>query len=305
VGYDVTLESERERYHRISGKRMPDVKSRSGERQHGARPGGEMHRSRRIVIALVIASVAPIGLGVAAGVFSRARASGPAAVHRAAIVDQLALTDPDPAFVEYATRTLQSAGYVVDYHGRDDVTVDFYRTLPTRGYDLIILRSHSSNQVTVNVDVRRGSTVQHTRIVQRLVGLFTNEPYDKRQHVKEQLAQMVTINSYPQLPDRGSYFGVLPAFIGQSKGKFSGATVILMGCAGLQTDSMARAFLDKGAAHFVSWDDEVTAEHTDAATERLLQHLVGDRLPSREAVSETMAEVGPDPVFGAHLLAVP
>ena len=292
---------------RVTGilrRRIPPLNRVAGKSQPDARPGAGLRRSRRITMAAAGVTLAMLGAAAAIVLLAR-HGSDPAAVPRAVIVDQLALTDPNPAFVEHATRILESAGYSVDYVGRDDVTVQFYRKLPAHGYDLIVLRSHSSNQRTLNVDVRRGSAVQHTQIVQPLVGLFTNEPYSERQHVKEQLAQVVTINSYPQLPDSGRYFGVLPGFIGQAEGRFSGATVILMGCAGLQSDSMARAFLDKGAAHFVSWDAEVTAEHTDAATEQLLQRLVGEGSTPSEAVTRTMGEVGPDPVFGARLLAVP
>jgi hypothetical protein len=63
---------------------------------------------------------------------------------RAAIVDHLSLTEPNPAFADRATGVLEEAGYAVDYYPGEQVTVDFYRELPSRGYEMLILRVHSA-----------------------------------------------------------------------------------------------------------------------------------------------------------------
>jgi hypothetical protein len=49
----------------------------------------------------------------------------------------------------------------------------------------------------------------------------------------------------------------------------------------------------------------VSSEHTDATTERLLQHLLIDGLTIQEAVTQTMAEVGPDPSYDSVLRLYP
>ena len=54
---------------------------------------------------------------------------------KAAIVDQLSLTYPNQTFIETATNTLKQAGYSVDYYPGEKVTVEFYRNLPTHGYE--------------------------------------------------------------------------------------------------------------------------------------------------------------------------
>ncbi len=79
----------------------------------------------------------------------------------------------------------------------------------------------------------------------------------------------------------------------------------MMGCEGLLTDTTARAFIERGAETYISWDETVTAAHTDAATSALLEHLLIDGLSPAEAVERTMAELGPDPVFESRLLAYP
>jgi hypothetical protein len=55
----------------------------------------------------------------------------------------------------------------------------------------------------------------------------------------------------------------------------------------------------------VSWSRRVSASHTDAATQRLLEKLLVDGLPVGEAVAQTAAEVGPDPLYGAELRVLP
>jgi NAD(P)-dependent dehydrogenase (short-subunit alcohol dehydrogenase family) len=98
----------------------------------------------------------------------------------------------------------------------------------------------------------------------------------------------------------------MPGFIKSSaKGDFQGTTIIIMGCEGLKTDAMAEAFVEKGAKAVVAWDGLVSPEHTDAAIERLLQHLLKDGLTLQEAVAQTVTEVGPDPSYESVLRLYP
>ena len=84
-------------------------------------------------------------------------------------------------------------------------------------------------------------------------------------------------------------------------GSFDGALVVLMGCNGLRTRTAADAFVEGGAGAVVGWDGDVSADHTDAATERLLGKLVTRGLPLQRAVAETRVEIGPGPAYGAEL----
>src|SRR4030042_3815786 len=65
-------------------------------------------------------------------------------LNRAAIVDQLYLREPNPAFIAEATRILESYGFTVDVWQGADITVDFYRKLPSLGYKFILLSVHSA-----------------------------------------------------------------------------------------------------------------------------------------------------------------
>ena len=102
------------------------------------------------------------------------------------------------------------------------------------------------------------------------------------------------------------FFGIGPAFVAaRMRGDFGGATVVMMGCNGLISDQMAEAFIRRGAGAFVSWNDLVSAAHTDAATLSLLGHMLVDELSPNDAAVATMADVGPDPYYDSGLLSYP
>jgi hypothetical protein len=260
--------------------------------------------------ALAVVGLAAAALAIVLFVTHSSSSEPLAAPRTAAIIDQLALTSPDPAFASQAAASLQAAGYTVDYFPSDQVTVDFYRELPSRGYGLVIVRGHSgfalADPAAVAGEVRgQGDTF-----------LFTSEPYTDEKYISDQRARRLSVAFYfdPTGPNQDPdailqafktlprYFGIKPGFIASSaKGRFQRTTVILMGCNGLSSPALAKAFVSKGAASVVGWDDLVSAAHTDAATERLLTHLLADNLSVDAAVAQTAAESGPDPTYGGKL----
>jgi hypothetical protein len=221
---------------------------------------------------------------------------------RVAIVDQLAMTDPNPDFVVMATRELQDAGYSVYYYPSKTVTVDLYRGLPSHDYKFVLLRSHASESVG-RIDPLTGKfTGQFTESS----GLFTSELYRNNRYVDDQRTGRLMVDSYIDRPIKDSFFGITPAFITSAvRGQFHDTTIVLMGCSGLKTDDLAKAFVSRGVKDFVSWDGSVTAEHTDAAATALLKNIFSARLGVREAVALTMQQTGADPAFGSHLVVYP
>lgn len=269
-------------------------------RKKTRRPGaGRSHRKGRsrgalrrllapLVLVAVVLSAVAVG-GVLVLVTGRDGGPPPPIPNTAVIVDHLSLTAPSPQFVESATDTLEKAGYTVDYYPGEEITVDFYRDLQTRGYELIVFRTHSS-RITGEW---RGEVFDETVF-------HTSEPYDQAKYVDEQ--RDMSLGQVYAREDGPRYFGVGAGFVRSSmRGNFDGSTVIMMGCNGLFTDTTARAFLDRGAEAVISWDSDVSASHTDVATERLLELLVAEGLTPEEAVAQTAAELGPDPSFEAEL----
>lgn len=220
----------------------------------------------------------------------------------ALIIDQLAATHTNDEFVRAATELLQEAGFQVRYVPAEQVTVDFYRALPSKRYDLLLVRSHAS-ATQHNVGSSAATTNQSS--------LFTNEPFPEESQIRSLDDALLTElrdrallrGTYAPDPARPPFFYVITSrFISDSSvGTFDGAVVILMGCAGLSSPHLADAFISKGASSFVSWDTGVTAQHNDVASLELLRNLTVNSLTVEDAVSATNASVGPDPLHGARL----
>jgi hypothetical protein len=202
---------------------------------------------------------------------------------KAVIVDHLSLTFPNQNFMETVADLLVNAGYTVDYFSGEKVTVEFYRSLPTRGYDIAVLRVHSA--------VAFGA---------HEVDLFTSEPYSERKYVYEQLTDQVS-QAIIQMSSVNT-FGITSKFVRLSmKGKFNNSVIIMMGCNGLTYTDMAEAFVNKGAKAYIGWNASVTTNRTDTATISLLQHLIVQKETVKRAVENTMKEVGPDPTHNSVL----
>ena len=270
----------------MSGREKSERPGRGGPRRRGRFWGSPNRLPTLVAVVTVLVLWAAVGGAILSSGGGEPSDPRP---NTAVIVDQLSLTAPNPGFVRSATDTLEEAGYSVDYFPGDEVTVDFYRDLQTAGYKLIIFRTHSSRIV----GEWRGNLYAQT-------AFFTSEPYDRTKYIEEQeegrLAQVAADEDSPV------YFGVGAEFVRSSmRGNFEGSTVIMMGCNGILADTTAQSFLDRGAVAAVTWDKEVSAVHTDAATDRVLELLTLQGMTPEEAVAQASIDVGPDPVFGAKL----
>ena len=285
-------------------KRRTQERAAAGGDESGGQPGAAGRTTRGQVprkwfalfvgaaVAVLIVFVSVLVVLSRSGEQSEEPTTGiPSTGPRVAIVDQLALTQPNPTFVEAATDLMEQAGYAVDYYPGEKVTVEFYRSFPRQPYELIIFRVHSA------LGREDGQPADW-------VTLFTADTYRETWYVDEQKTRRLSKVSYYE--DGPPYFGIMPDFVRSSmKGDLQGTTVVLMGCDGLATETIAEALVDKGARAVVSWSGLVAGDHTDAAAEQLLRHLVTEGLPLREAVEKTATEVGPDPAYGSVLRLYP
>jgi hypothetical protein len=208
--------------------------------------------------------------------------------YEAAIVDHLSFREEtkNETLKDSSISILEAAGFDVTYYPGEDVTVNFYRTLISHNYGLIVLRVHSA--------IIGNST---------RLGLFTSEPFNESKYDTPSAPYYDDIvNAKPQrivkayFPDDPTqYFAISPEFI-EKYGNFQNITVIMMGCDGLKYSTMAEAFRGKGAKICVGWDGLVSTLHTDHATVCLLQHLtLGNTVD--EAIENTMSEVGPEEMY--------
>ena len=213
----------------------------------------------------------------------------------AAIIDQLSASfQENEQFVANVTRELEDYGFEVDVFRGNNITVDFYRQLPTHGYKLIIFRAHS------------GLLEQDGEVMPRTV-LFTNEQYSESRYPIEQVYGQLTMGGACQ--GCPMMFGITPDFvraegvIGQDKdmaGRFDDTVIVMMGCSGIALLDMAEAFIDKGASVYLAWDRSVELYYVDEATPYLIHQLCSEELTVREAVDSTMDVIGTDPNYGAE-----
>lgn len=265
--------------------------------KHRVREGKkrEERRGLAITVLILIAMVSVSGVFIYSTVTSlfQNQDTSPVSEPKAAIVDQLSLTYPNQTFVQTATNTLAQAGYTTDYYPGEKVTVEFYRNLPTHGYKIVVLRTHSA---LVSTD-------------KPPVTLFTSEPYSQTAYVYEQLRDQVGWVTYRfenGTPKEPTYFGIGPLFVKDSmNGEFQDSVIVMMGCNGLTYTDMAEAFIQRGAKVYISWSNAVLASHTDLATTRLLQHLLTDQRTVDEAIEDTYRDVGADLTYSSRLLAYP
>jgi hypothetical protein len=166
---------------------------------------------RRIVLALALFTLLLPGLTAFSG------CSSPE-VRKAAIIDQLNPTEPNPDFITRATAVLENKGFKVDYFSGEAVTLELYRHLPAAGYNLIIFRAHSGllgNEIRAN----------------QKTGLFSNQPYSQTGELFDRLFDRVVKAAVDNDP---ALFGTGADFVSQSmKGQFKNTTVIMMGCCSL------------------------------------------------------------------------
>jgi hypothetical protein len=187
------------------------------------------------------------------------------------------------------------SGWRMYYYGAASDSVNFYRTLPERGFKIIILRVHAA------LNPETGT-----------LALFTSEKWDDLKATTDYITDFDMVNplnnklAKVRLNETSQeYFGLTPSFVKGMQGDFHDAVIIMMGCDTLANTKMAQAFIQKGAKAYIGWTGPVSAPHTDSAAQQLLKHLVSEEKNIGTAVKETLDEVGNDPDFGSTISYYP
>jgi hypothetical protein len=243
---------------------------------------------RFLTIALAVCTLALPGLILFAGCPPPHPDSG----LKAAIVDQLAILEPNQAFIDQVTTELEACGLEVDVYSSNEVNVELYRQLPKYGYELIIFRAHAGL-----LKAEEGSEVVG---VKRATYLFTAEEYSQMKYVREQLDdQLLPAEMTADFP---LVFAVNSKFVLESmQGRFDDTVIIMMGCSCLYLKDMAAAFTLKGASTYLGWDGSVDLGYVDRAAAGLITSLCTEGM----TVGEAAAEIEPDPDWGAELKFYP
>ena len=262
--------------------------------KHGKYAKRSRKLSRKQLYGIAVAALIAVSLLAVYSFYSQ-----PNNGFKAALIDQLSsMTEfTNATFVKAANNTLTTTGYQITYYKGSDVNVEFYRSLPQNGYKILIFRVHSALRLN------------NSNLIAPL-DFFTSERYSPTAYGADQAANRLDIVMYNSSSDK--YFGIPPSFVTDAmsmQGSFQNATVILMGCNGLdglgRSQSMLQALVDMGAKVVIGWNATVSVQHTDIATERLLYHLLVENKTVKDAITATNNEIAPDPLAENELLYYP
>jgi len=200
-------------------------------------------------------------------------------IKKAVIIDQLYRDLPNPHFQNKTMSYFIKAGYDVDLYTTDDITVDFYKNLPSMDYEFIVIRSHS---LAIYGD-------------KPSEWIFTGEKYSTEVHIGETLSGQLspgvpyivtedqTITYSDALKER--HFMIGSKFIDESMvGQFPGSVIILGGCETMPHELLANALVKRGASSVIGWNELVGSSFNDRVNSSLLEEILVNGLKIDEAV---------------------
>jgi len=219
----------------------------------------------------------------------------------AAIIDQLHDLFPNKSAQQKALKYLESAGYDVDIYTTEDITVDFYKKLPSMNYKFIYIRTHS-----LEVFQLENSTF-----------LFTGEKYDIDKYIMEQLSGQVhkaiplsdqssdeAIKNARSDPD-ASYFTIGSKLVDEQMiGKFPQSVIIIGGCESVRKLDLAQSLIFRGASSVIGWDRSIISIENDQVMLALLEETLINKIGFNDAIISVMEEFGQNLAYSSKLLHV-
>ncbi len=206
-------------------------------------------------------------------------------IRKAVIIDQLYKDIPNRSYHEKVTEFLTQAGYEVDLFTTADITVDFYKELPSMDYEFIVLRTHS-----LAIYGEKPSS-----------WLFTGEMYSDKKHTFDTMSGLLS----PGIPflitddieQRMTYseaakkrhFMIGSKFIDESmEGTFPGSVIVMAGCETLVHSDLADSFIARGSSSVIGWNDLVESKKNDQVILSVLEEILVNELKIEDAVDSVM-----------------
>ncbi len=205
-------------------------------------------------------------------------------VPRAVIIDQLFNDRPSKDFENKSTEYLIAAGYQVDYYKTDEITIEFFKQLPSMNYEYIVIRSHALGEGKVD----------------KSASIFTGEKYSKHKYIKEQFLGHVG-RGIPLLYQEllnfegnrfdNTYFVIGSKFVEEVMvGQFKDSIIILGGCETAQGSYLADSFLKRGASEVIGWTGIVDTKDNASTLVTLMEKNLLKDIELKDAVQMEMKE---------------
>lgn len=210
---------------------------------------------------------------------------------KAAIIDQLHEELPNFELQANATKILEEAGYQVDLYLTDEITVDFYKNLPSMNYHFILIRSHGGEDLSYEYPTR----------------LFTGEKFSKGKYTGEQIYRQVGYGfplyeedleelkeSEQDIFDK-AYFTVGTKMVEDVMvGTFPDSIIIVGGCQSARSHDLMEALMKRGAKHVLGWGATISSKDNDKAMISLLEDIFVNDVSLYDAVAKVNKELRPD-----------
>lgn len=277
--------------------------------------------SKKIIIVIaVIVAFSVISISAQEN-FYQSKSYSYDGIARAAIIDQLYDDIPNTPFQNKATEYLEGAGYKVDIYTTKELTVDFFKKLPSMNYNLIVYRSHAIGNDGPEY------------FKEEKVSLFTGEKYRDDKYISEQLLgqvgkgapymtstievsvdlsqlnnssdtveQSVTTRSFEIVDSSNAYFLIGAKYVDEiMEGEFPDTVFVLAGCSTLSNPSLAKSLINRGASSVVGWDALVGSNDNDSVTLSFLENVLINNMEIKDAVDEAMKKATNGTVYDANL----
>ena len=217
--------------------------------------------------------------------FSLNDSNNQAVTLRAAIIDQLHDDIPNESYQQKVTKYLEIAGYSVDLYTTKDITVNFYKKLPSMDYQYIVIRSHSLENLPY---FSSGA-------------LFTGEKYSHDKHSIDQLSghvwkgvpyvsSLVNRTDWESLEDE-TYFLIGSKFVDEKmRTQFPNSVIVLGGCDTTSNKLLTKSLLARGASTVVGWNGLVNSDQNDIVILSFLQKVLIDKVEIKDAVKSAMED---------------
>ena len=204
---------------------------------------------------------------------------------RSAILDQLYNDHPDGNLEDISIKYFKDAGYQVDFYTTDELTVDFFRQLPSMNYDYIVIRSHALGEGTIGESS----------------SIFTGQKYSKHIYIKEQflghLGRGIPIlyaedaNLVGEARLNQTYFVVGSKFVEEYMvGQFQNSTIILAGCETADGSILADSLIKRGASEVIGWTGLVDSNDNALTLVSLLNKTLVNDIELKDAIQMEMEE---------------
>ncbi len=240
---------------------------------------------------------------------------------RAAIIDQLHDDISNPYFQNKATEFLETAGYEVELFTTKQLTVDFYKRLPSMNYEFIVFRTHAIGND--EKDVASGKEP---------VSLFTGEKYRDDKYITEQLSGQISkgapymssvldvsadlseltnsnktrieidvTSSFQVVDDSNPYFLIGSKYVDEiMEGRFHDTVLVLGGCSTLSSPTLAKSLINRGASSVIGWDSLVGSVSNDNTMLKFLENHLINEMEIKDAVELAMNEVPKGSKYNAN-----